>query len=81
MRAPELRDRVLDRAQPLDLDPDDVARLQELRRVEPHPDAARRAGQDQVARLQRARLGDEIDQLLAAEDQVGGVASPGAARR
>ena len=47
---------MLDRAQPLDLDLHHVTRLQELRRVQRHPDAARRPGEDQVANLVVAQL-------------------------
>jgi ATP-dependent Clp protease protease subunit len=72
LRAPELRHRVLDRPQPLDLDPHRVRGLQEPRGIEPHPDAGRRPGQDQVARFERAGLADELDQRAAAEDQVRG---------
>src|SRR3954454_3829600 len=68
-------DGMLDVAERLDLDPHDVARAQELPRVHRHADAARRAGQDEVPRLERAGLRDEVDELLRAEDEVarGGV--------
>ncbi len=39
-----------------------------------HPDAVGSAGEDQVTRAQRACLGDEVDQLPTAEDQVRGAA-------
>src|SRR3954451_9042798 len=63
-------DRVLDRAEPLDLDPHDVAVGQQLRRVEVGADPGRRAGEDDVARLQGDRLGQEVDERLGPEDQV-----------
>ena len=53
-RGAALRIAVLDRAEALDLDAHDVARLEEARRVHRHADAARRAGEDKVARLERA---------------------------
>jgi hypothetical protein len=61
---------VLDRAQALDLDPHDVARLEEAARVHRHADPARRAGQDQVARRERAGLRDEVDERARAEDEI-----------
>ena len=64
---------MLDRAQALDLDPHDVSVVQIARRVEGHADAVGRAGEDDVARLERDRLGDEVDELLRAEDQLVGV--------
>jgi hypothetical protein len=63
---------MLDRAQALDLDPDHVARLKELSWVKAHTDPARGPGEDQIAREQRAGLGDEVHQLLTTEDHVGG---------
>ena len=48
-------DRVLDRAEPLDLDTHDVAGAEEARRVQAHADAGRRAGEDQVAGLRACR--------------------------
>ena len=45
-------DRVLDRADALDLAAHAVARLEEDRRVAEHADAGRRAGRDDVARLE-----------------------------
>ena len=74
-------DRVLDDAEPLDLAAHDVARRQVLRRVERHADAVRRAREDDVARLERDRLGQEVDDRPRAEDQVATCWSPGAARR
>src|SRR6478752_6734258 len=68
-----LRDAVFDRAQTLDFDADHVAGLQELRRIHRHTYAVWRAREDQVARLQRARLPDERHELVTAEHQVGGV--------
>src|SRR4051794_24962035 len=65
-----LRDPVLDRAEPLDLHAHDVAVLEELRRVHRHADAARRAGQDEVAGLERAGLGDEVHEVVDLEQQV-----------
>src|SRR5579859_4637954 len=69
---PTLLDGVLYVAKIFDLDPDHVAGPQELRGVKPHPHPAGGAGHDQVPRPERARLGDELDQLLTAEDQVAG---------
>src|SRR3954453_4259825 len=63
-RALRLGDPVLDRAEPLDLHAHHVAVLEELRRVHRHADAARCAGQDEVAGLERARGGEEVDELL-----------------
>ena len=58
-----------------------VAGREELRRVQRHADAAGRAGEDQVAGLERAGLAQERDELGHLEDQVRSCASPGAARR
>src|SRR3712207_6183547 len=62
--------RVLDRAEPLDLDPHDVPAAEEHRRVLPGPDARGRPGQDEVAGLQRAGLEQEVDDVAHAEDEV-----------
>src|SRR5690242_802714 len=67
-----LRDAVLDRAQTLDFDANHIAGLQELRRIHRHTYAVWRAREDQVARLQRARLPDKRHELLTAEHQIGG---------
>jgi hypothetical protein len=61
---------VFEGPQALDLHPDGVARLQVLRRLERLADAARRAGEDDRAGLERAGLADELDQLARLEDQV-----------
>src|SRR5436190_8296414 len=61
---------MLDRAEALDLDPDAVTGLQEARRVEREADAGRRAGQDEVARLQGDRLQQEAHKRLYPEDQI-----------
>src|SRR5919205_1757159 len=63
-------DGVLDRSQALDLDAHDVAGPQELRRVERHADAVRRAGEDEGAGLERARLAGEGDEGVDREDEV-----------
>ena len=65
-------DRVLDRAEALDLAAHDVARLEEPRRVHRLADALRGAGQDQVAGRERAGLGDEVHERPRAEHEVGG---------
>ena len=77
-----LDDVVLDRADAVDLDADAVAGLQ------PRPalahrggDPRRRAGGDHVARLERARLGEDLDLPEAVEDQLAGCWTAGAARR
>ena len=48
----------------------DVARLQEDRRLAGHADARRRAGEDHVARQQRADLRDVRDQFVDLEDEL-----------
>src|SRR4051795_2644942 len=55
---------VLDRAEALDLDAHDVAGGQERRRVEADAHARRRAGEDQVAGLERAGLAQEAHDVL-----------------
>src|SRR5580658_2841744 len=75
----DLRSRVGDEARILlaeafDRDPHAVAGAQEFRRLETHRDAARRAGRDHVARIERHELADIADDVLDPEDQVGGVA-------
>ena len=59
--------------QALDLDPHHVARLQVLRRLHRVPDAAGVPVEDDVPGRERAGLGDQVDELLRAEDQVGRV--------
>ena len=59
--SPTSGDRVLEGPEALDLAADRVARLQVLRWLEGLADAARRAGEDQRAGLERAGLGDERD--------------------
>src|SRR4051812_40901126 len=66
-------DRVLDRSDALDLAADAVARLEVDGRVAEDPDARRRPGGDDVARLEGHRSADELDQLGHAPDHVGGV--------
>ena len=48
--------------------------FEEAWRLEAHRDPRRRAGRDHVARQQRHELADIADDVLDAEDQVGGVA-------
>ena len=57
---------------PVDLDRDLVAGLQQPRRVAEHADAGGRAGEDQVAGLERRRLRGVADDLVDPEDQVRG---------
>src|SRR5690349_12582834 len=66
-------DGILHPADALDLAPDAVAGLEEHGRVAEHADTCRRAGDHQVARLERDLLGDEADQLGHREQHVGGV--------
>src|SRR5713101_4356286 len=61
-------------AETLDRDPHRVARFEEFRRLEAHRDPGRGAGRDDVARDQRHEMADIADDVLDAEDQVGGVA-------
>jgi hypothetical protein len=49
-------DRVLDCAEPLDLNPHEISRFQEARRVHAHAHPTGRAGENQVTRGQRAGL-------------------------
>src|ERR1700712_4298048 len=63
-------DRVHEPARAVDLDAHRVAAGQELRRRLPGAHARGRAGEDQVAGLQRDRLGEEGDDLRHAEDEV-----------
>ena len=65
-RVINLTDAVLEGPQALDLASDDVAGLQVAGRVERLADAARRAGEDDRAGLERAGLGDERDELVRA---------------
>ena len=60
---------VLDPADAVDLDHDHVAVLQEQLGLAAIADAARGAGQDQIARLERGELGDHADQRRHVEDQ------------
>ena len=57
---------VLEDAEALDLAAHGVAGLQVAGRVERLADAARRAGEDDRAGLERAGLGDEVDELARA---------------
>src|SRR3954447_26950352 len=50
---PDLPYAVLQGTDPVDLDPDEVARLEETRRIEADTDARRRAGRDDVAGAKR----------------------------
>ena len=52
----------------------------DFRRVSDRSDPVRRSGEDQIARPQRASLGDEVDQLGAPEDQIRGAGAGGASR-
>src|SRR5579863_9865860 len=58
------------RSQMADRDRDLVAGTKEFRRVETEPNAGRRAGCDDVARLQRQPGGNGCDQGRNIEDQV-----------
>src|SRR2546421_794611 len=69
-----LPNRVLDHSQTFDFDTNRVPGIQETWRIEAHSDPVRRTREDQVAGPQSARLCDEVDQLLAAEEQVRGAA-------
>src|SRR5579884_1636506 len=61
-------------AQPFDREPHPVARLEELRRLHADRHPRRSAGRDHVARHQRREMTDVADDVVDAEDQVGGVA-------
>src|SRR5256885_135708 len=61
-------------AETLDRDPHRVASLEEARRLEAHRDPGRCAGRDHVAGHQRHEMADIADDVLDAEDQIGGVA-------
>src|SRR5216684_2580782 len=61
-------------AEALDRDPHCVAGFEEFRRLEAHRDPGRGAGRDDVAGHQRHELADIADDVLDAEDQIGGVA-------
>src|SRR3954454_7563220 len=65
-------DLVLDGAQTLYLDAHHVAALEEPHGVHRHAHARRGPGEDEVAGHQRARLGDEVDDLPRPEDEVAG---------
>ena len=68
-------------AQPLDAELDHVAGLQVLRRrLHPHPNARRRAGGDDVARLKRHELAEIADQMRDPVDHgIGRAVLPGLA--
>src|SRR3954471_8936105 len=66
-------DRGRDRAESVDLDRDLVTGLQPHLRVAERTDTGGRAGDDQIARLERYRLRDERDDLSHAEDLIRGV--------
>ena len=72
---------VLDRADAVDLDAHHVARFQPLRRVEPHADAGRRAGRDDVARVQGDAARAGLDQHVGCRRSGRAFAGPGAIRR
>src|SRR5215470_5157116 len=59
-------------AQLIDAELDDVARLQPHRRGEPHPDAGRRSGVDEVARLEDQELAQVVHDEVRVEDHVRG---------
>src|SRR5438105_3706175 len=61
---------VAQHADPLDLDLDDVARDEPDLRVAEDADALRRAGQDEVSRLEGDRVRDVTDERRYVEDQV-----------
>ena len=63
-------DRIGDLADAVDLDRDGVARLQQPLRVAEDADPGGRAGQDQVAGLERRRARGVADDLVDPEDQV-----------
>src|SRR5690606_38701025 len=63
---------MLDPAQSLDLDPNGVAGGQKAWRVHRKADPGRCTGQDQVARLKPAGLGQKLDYTLRREDHLGG---------
>src|SRR5689334_17408273 len=65
-------DRILHRADALDLDPDAVARLEEHRRVAEHAHAGGGPGGDDVARLEGQVPGDEAHQRRDVVDEVRG---------
>jgi hypothetical protein len=65
---------VLQDADPVDLHPDGISRLEPDLRLHPEPDAGRRPGGDDVAGLQRELLGQEGDDRRDVEDQRVGVA-------
>ena len=67
------RTRILEGADAVDLDPDDVAGLEVARRVEADADAGRRAGGDDVAGLQRHAGRDRRDDRRDVEDQEAGI--------
>ena len=63
---------IAERAQVIDLDLDDIARLEPDRRLARHADARGRAGEDQVARLQGENSREISDQLVDLEDELAG---------
>src|SRR5918994_674650 len=65
-------DRVLERPDLLDHDPDGVARLQVDGWVAEVPDPCGGPGRDHVARLERGELRDVLDQAGDVEDHLGG---------
>src|SRR5438034_919529 len=62
----------LNHADPIDLDPDDVACLQERTRLHGGTDAGRRTREDKVARLKCHGLREELDLLPKAVDLLAG---------
>src|SRR3954451_17727921 len=84
MAGPVLDDAVVEDAEPLDLDLDDVAGLEQPPRVAGVTDAGRRAGGEQVAgaqregvRDQRERVADGVDHLVGGAVLDGLAVDPG----
>src|SRR5437016_1129860 len=63
-----VHDPILEHAEPADLHPHDVARLQPFARAPRRPHARRRPREDHVARLEGESLRDVLDQRAHAED-------------
>src|SRR5205085_1909876 len=61
-------------SEPLDREPHRIARPQEARRLEAGADPGWGPGRDHVARIERREMADIADDVVDAEDQVGGVA-------
>jgi hypothetical protein len=61
-------------AQSFDADPDDIAGLEETRRLHAQADTGRRAGADHITRQECHEMRDVADQMCDREDHVGRVA-------